>query len=72
MSDTTTKTAEVKSVPLYSRVHAATLDTVTGEVVLTDGVNPKHLVQDLVREIQALQQQVQQLKNAADKNSEKL
>lgn len=71
MSDTTTTTT-TKTVPLYSRVQAAVLDTVTGEVVLADGVDPKHLVQDLVREIQALQQQVQQLKSAVDKSTEKL
>lgn len=70
-TETTTKTTP-KTVPLYSRVKAATLDTVTGTVELAEGVDPKHLVEDLVREIQTLQQQVQQLKNAQTEKAEQL
>jgi len=55
-----------KTVKLWSRCEAAWLDTNTGEVTLTSGVDPKFLVQDLVRELQANQQKVQELTKELD------
>lgn len=56
-----------KTVKLWSRCDAATLDTATGEITLTDGVNPKFLVQDLVRELQVTQQKVAELTKASER-----
>lgn len=63
----TTTTTQTTNVPLYSRVKAATLDTQTGEVHLTEGVDAKWLIQDLVREIQMLQAQLEHYKKAETK-----
>jgi phage shock protein A len=55
---TTTTTTEAKLVKLWARVEAATVNSVTGEVVHTPGVDPKYLAVELVREIQGLSQQL--------------
>lgn len=61
MSDTQTQ-VERKTVKLWSRCEAATLDAETGEVLeLAPNTDPKWLVQDLVREVQMLQQKLQSL-----------
>lgn len=61
---------QVKTVKLWSRCEAAWLDTQTGEVTLTAGVDPKFLVQDLVREIQALQQKLQAAEEKTETKTE--
>jgi hypothetical protein len=50
MADTTT-TTEAKTLKLWAKVEAATLNAVTGEVIHTVGVDPKYLAAELVREI---------------------
>jgi hypothetical protein len=55
---TTTTTTEAKLVKLWARVEAATVNSVTGEVTHTPGVDPKYLAAELVREIQGLSQQL--------------
>ena len=62
---TTNETQTPKTVKLWSRCEAALLDTNTGEITLADNVDPKYLVQDLVKEIQALQNQLQKLASAS-------
>jgi hypothetical protein len=54
----TTTTTEAKLVKLWARVEAATVNSATGEVVHTPGVDPKYLAAELVREIQGLSQQL--------------
>lgn len=61
MSDTQQPKEQPKQVKLWSRCEAAMLNVETGEVVLNSDVNPKWLVQDLVRDIQTLQQKIQEL-----------
>lgn len=56
-----------KTVKLWSRCEAAWLDTNTGEVTLTAGVDPKFLVQDLVREVQAAQQKLMEVTQELEK-----
>ena len=51
-------TTEAKLVKLWARVEAATVNSATGEVVHTTGVDPKYLAAELVREIQGLSQQL--------------
>lgn len=59
--ENTQQQEQPKKVVLWSRAKAAELDTETGEVHLVEGVDSKWLVQDLVREIQALQLKIQEL-----------
>jgi hypothetical protein len=59
-----------KVVSLWARVKSADLDTQTGEVTLTPNVDAKYLIQELVREIQTLQQQVQKLEGEKPKVEE--
>lgn len=71
----TTTTTQATTVTLQSRVAAAVLDTTTGKVKLAENVSAKivePLLEDLIREIQVLQQQVQQLKGAQTEQAEKL
>jgi hypothetical protein len=55
---TTKTTTDAKLVKLWARVEAATVNSETGEVVHTPGVDPKYLTAELVKEIQGLSQQL--------------
>lgn len=70
MSETTTTTTEQQSVKLWARCEAAELDVKTGEVTLNPHVETKWLVQDLVREIQVLTQQLADLKKRVEEKTE--
>lgn len=70
MSDTTTTTTEQPTVKLWARCAAAELDVKTGEVILNPNVETKWLVQDLVREIQALTQQLNEAKKQTEQTTE--
>lgn len=50
-----------KEVTLWARAKAAVLDTTTGEVTLNEKVDATYVVQDLIKEIQALQQHIQKV-----------
>ena len=73
MSDaTTTQTTKTTKLPLKVVVEAATIDTTTGQVTLSDQVNPIHLVAQLISEVQAanakaktLEEKVKALEDAA-------
>lgn len=72
MSDNQTNQEQVKTVKLWSRCEAALLDAQTGEVTLTPGVDPKFLVQDLVRDIQTLQAKLQSLESKTETKTEEV
>lgn len=65
MADTNTTTTQ-PTVKLWARCEAAELDVKTGEVTLNPSVETKWLVQDLVREIQTLTQQLNDLRKKVD------
>lgn len=71
MADVVQTTETRKTVKLWSRCEAAVLDAETGEVLsLNTDVDPKFLVQDLVRDIQTLQQKLQTLEGKVEEKVE--
>lgn len=65
-----TQQEQPKQVKLWSRCEAALLDVATGEVTLNDLVDPKFLVQDLVKDIQLLQQKLNALEAKTETKTE--
>lgn len=76
MSDTTTNTTTTTTVvPIFSRIKVGEIDSATGKVNLDETLKVQDVapvLEDAIQQIQALQQQVQQLKSAVDKSTEKL